>query len=284
MGEKIKTYEIGLAKELPSAAELRSMGEKHCKSILTFNYLEDVPEKINVLNKEVSEYNVKMGSEVGAAEIYDSKKAKPGKTRIRYKSDLSCVLDSTTNTFTNWVMPDFVPYSPPVPTEMEIKNYRKLTTKVAEEIAIDFLEYMRIPIDGYKVSSVISETKVYADVYFFEGLADKEIKSPNWIKVKVNFWGMIKEYTLNIGPTPEISTEPTFALEDAIEVARKELAFPDDFEMPKPDRVILRTRFVENGTVYVKDELVWFFSFIGISGARRGTLMVSAHSGEMIED
>ena len=282
-GAETATYLLGEIQPLPSKPELRSIGEEMCKKILTFNYIDDIPEKINILNKELSEYNVLKGSDVGSAEILESRNVDDGMVFVHYPSDVNGIYNLVSGKWNSWIMPDYPPFSPPPPTSGDIKALRPFTPEVAEIIAKKFLLKIGIMPDDFFVRVTFSETKVFADVFFIEKLADKKIDSPNWVKVKVNFWGMVKEFTKNLGSAPKITTKPTVDEKDAIKIAREELNISDKIKIPEPERVIKRVRYTEDNQVFLIDELGWFFDFLSVEAIKKGTLLISAHTGKVME-
>lgn len=282
-GEQTVQYELGVINPSPTNADLRRMGEDITKRILSFNYLVDIPGKINILNEEASKFNVEKGSDIGAPEVIETRDEGIGREFIHYPSDVNGVFDLVMQEWVSWMMPDYPPYNPPSPTESDLKLHRQFTSKLAEDIAIEFSSRMGFRINNYLVKTKLSESRLSATVTFIEELADTEIDSPNWIKVKVNYWGMISEFTRNNGPRTAISTRPTLDADEAKETLKIIWNLPDDMKLPEPKRVIRRDRYQLEDRIYLEDSLCWFFVLTGMNGVRQDIVLMSAHTGELID-
>jgi len=282
-GEKTAQYELGVIGKLPATADLRVMGEDVVNRILSFNYLVDVPGKINILNEETSRYNVDEGSDIGAPEVIESRDEGAGRELIHYPSDVNGVYDLVTQEWVSWFLPDYPPYNPPSPTEDDVNTYRTFTARLAEDIAIEFSSRMGFRINGYLIKTKLSKSKLSATVTFIEELSDTEIDSPNWVNVEINYWGMVTEFTRNNGPKTLIATQPTLGIKEAKETLKVMWNLPKDMNIPDPQRVIKRERFQKEDKVIIEDNLCWFFDLSGITGVRKRIVMISAHSGELLD-
>ncbi len=279
-GPDTNRYEIGDVMTQPDQARLRELGEQMQQMMVEFNFKVEMEGRINVLDQAQRDYNVNAARDTGTPEIKKVLGIYPGQVFVNYTKGSLGKLDLIKDRFAQFKLSGT--YSPPMPTPYDMDNNRELTFAIVERVGKAFFKRLGIEADNFEAATPRSMAPPVT-LFFFEDIADKSIQSPNRLKVVIDFWGMVVEFERDDGPAPKIATRPDISMEQAKEIARKNIGMNEGQKFVNdPLLAVRRTRAIESGKLFFDDSLVWFFD-ISKEPLEKGfvSLSIDAHSGKV---